>query len=1002
MGEDANGLAPTLPPPPTTTDSGQSPQKRRRTSSTLDSTHTPNWKDTIDQVVQSIVSIRFSQVASFDTEGAETSEATGFIVDADLGLILTNRHVVCSGPFLGEAIAHDHEEVVVTAVYRDPIHDFGFLRFNPAHIRYMPISAIPLRPDLAHVGLDIRVVGNDAGEKLSILAGSISRLDRNAPDYGDLTYNDFNTFYLQAASSTSGGSSGSPVIDIYGRAVALQAGGHNRAATDFFLPLDRVCRALSCIQASLSPQSVPSPLVSSFTPPETIQSVPISVPRGTIQTQWLHRPFDETRRLGLHPATEAIIRQAFPEEIGMLVAETVVPEGPGDRCGLEEGDILIRVNGECVTHFVTLESLLDENVGGSLRFEVERGGVSIGFEVTVQDLHSITPDRYVECGGARMNELSYQLARAYCVPVRGVWVAEASGTFRLDGPDAGSIISHVDHQATPTLQDFIRVMQTIPDRALIPVTYHSIADVHTTNYAVVDVDKHWSSFRLVRRDDTGGVWSFTDIPTLPPPSAKKEGEGKVVPSVRFMELDPSLGKAADLVRSLVKVTFTMPLRIDGFPKDRKVGAGLVLDAGSGIVVVGRNIVPSTLGDVSITVADSLLVRAKILHLHPTHNLAFLQYDPADLGDTPIQTAGFSEERVAPGHRVTLLALNHNHRPICLETTVTDVSCVTIPMDATPRFRAVNVEAITLDTPLAQQCSSGLLADAEGRVRGLWLSYLGERNHSTGHDNEYHLGLPITPVLTTYREFIRVPEKGQGAKAGVVRYLDVEFSPIQMVQARQMGVGPKWVKAVEEANPARHQLFMVRRLEAGGLGKKTLQELDVILSIQGGANGVVTRLSELELAGSREDGDVVEMRILRDKQEMDVRVQVAQSDGKETGRVICWAGAVLQEPHRGVRQQSKQLPSMVYVSGRAKGSPAYMYGIVPTMWIMQVNGIPTPDLDTFMGVVKGCPDHSYVRLKIQTFDQVPMVLSVKQNMHYWPVVEMQRDATDECGWRKIEG
>lgn len=65
-----------------------------------------------------------------DSIGPETSEASGFIVDAEKGIILTNRHVACAGPFVGEAICHDHEEVDVFPIYRDPVHDFGFLKYG--------------------------------------------------------------------------------------------------------------------------------------------------------------------------------------------------------------------------------------------------------------------------------------------------------------------------------------------------------------------------------------------------------------------------------------------------------------------------------------------------------------------------------------------------------------------------------------------------------------------------------------------------------------------------------------------------------------------------------------------------------------------------------------------------------------------------------------------------------------------------------------------------------
>lgn len=43
------------------------------------------WQKTIENVVSNVVSIRFCQTCSFDTDPALTSEATGFVVDAQKG-----------------------------------------------------------------------------------------------------------------------------------------------------------------------------------------------------------------------------------------------------------------------------------------------------------------------------------------------------------------------------------------------------------------------------------------------------------------------------------------------------------------------------------------------------------------------------------------------------------------------------------------------------------------------------------------------------------------------------------------------------------------------------------------------------------------------------------------------------------------------------------------------------------------------------------------------------
>jgi S1-C subfamily serine protease len=101
-----------------------------------------------------------------------------------------------------------------------------------------------------------------------------------------------------------------------------------------------------------------------------------------------HRPFDETRRLGLKPETETIVRKEYPKEIGMLVVETVVPEGPG-AAHLEEGDVLVRINGQTVTKFVSLEEAFDANVNCEIVLDIERGGEAVTVTLAVQDLHSM-------------------------------------------------------------------------------------------------------------------------------------------------------------------------------------------------------------------------------------------------------------------------------------------------------------------------------------------------------------------------------------------------------------------------------------------------------------------------------------------------------------------------------------------------------------------------------------------------------------------------------------
>ena len=850
---------------------------------------------------------------------------------------MTNRHVVGSGPFWGHCVFDNHEEVDCYPVYRDPVHDFGILRYDPKAIKYMHVDGLDLSPDQAKgrvlsaptrvlysrkltihstVGVEIRVVGNDAGEKLSILSGVISRLDRNAPEYGE-GYSDFNTCYYQANAAASGGSSGSPVVSKDGSAVALQAGGRSDgASTDYFLPLDRPLRALQCIQ----------------------QGKPVT--RGDIQCQFLLKPFDECRRLGLSPQWEAAMREAFPDETNMLVAEIVLPDGPSHN-KIEEGDVLVKVNGELITQFIRLDDILDSNVGKPIKVQLQRGGQDVEVEIEVGDLHQITPDRFVTVAGASFHDLSYQQARLYAVAVKGVYVCESAGSFRFDNTDNGWIVQTVDHKKVPDLATFINVMKDIPDKARIVVTYKHLRDLHTLNTTVIYVDRHWSSkMKMAIRNDETGLWDFKDLgdPLPPVPPVRR--------SASFIELDhmPHPG-IADLIKSFVHVNCTMPVKLDGFPKNRRWGMGLVIDADKGLVLISRAVVPYDLCDITVTIADSIIVEGKVIFLHPLQNYSIIKYDPS-LVDAPVKSARLSSEHLTQGAKTYFLGYNRIGRVVHGSTTVTEITAVAIPANSgAPRYRAVNVDAITIDSNLGSTCNSGVLVAPDGTVQALWLNYLGERSPCSQRDEEYYLGLgtpTLLPVISTV-------QKGETPQ---LRMLSVELRSVQMSQARVMGVSDEWIKKVTQANRSHHQLFMVsKRTFERGEHPVSLLEGDIVLKLNG---KICTTISDFDVMYT---SDVLDAVIVRECEEMELQLPTVAAKDMETDHAVSFCGAVLHRPHQAVRQQISKLHSEVYVSSRIRGSPAYQYGVAPTNFITHVNGKPTPDLESFIAATRKIPDNT---------------------------------------------
>ena len=515
---------------------------------------------------------------------------------------------------------------------------------------------------------------------------------------------------------------------------------------------------------------------------------------------------------------------------------------------------------------------------------------------------------------------------------------------------------------------WISAALTLPsDNAKTPVRFVTLDEPRQPQLRILRVDRTWYPAVHCTRDDKLGYWPCEPLPPAPPAEPPEGG------STSFPDYDDR--RAAALAPSLVLVNFDLPFTISGVAERHYYGTGVIVDTERGYVVVDRNTVPMAMGDVHVTFAGSLEIPARVAYVHPLHNLAIVQYDPELIGDTPVRAVRLSKQNMAAGDEAWVVGLAPDHRLIHQQTRIASVDPIILPISRTLRFRDTNLETVSVvNAPNVD----GVLADKQGRVTAMWSSFAYQGGNEAGQITR---GIPAAVVA----EFVETAREGQSFYS-----LETEWNLLPLASARKLGLPEDWLQRLEQHNGIRRQALMVGRVAAGTAVSAALRPGDILLTVDG---EIVTAFSDVERAMQKPE---VTLEYWRNDALGTGTVRTQELDGRSADRVVQWAGALLQDAYRELARQRGIEPDGVYVAYFSYGSPATRYGLWAGRRIVEVDGVPTPDLDSFVAQVRDKKDRESVRLTTLDWNNAPQVITLKLDLHYWPGFEVTRTGD---GWQR---
>lgn len=290
----------------------------------------------------------------FGQSSTQTSAGTGMIVTKD-GYVLTNKHVVEGANSIKVVLDSGETYDKVKLVGTDPSNDVAFLKIND--VDNLPTVKLGDSKTLS-AGQQVIAIGNALGQyQNTITSGIISGTGRSLTAYSsDYSSAENLTDMIQTDAAINAGNSGGPLVNAAGEVIGINTATSSEAdGIGFAIPISSVKGMLKNIIDNNSAS------------------------RAYIGIYYINITPDVAVTYDLPVSAGAYISSSSNQK-------SVIPDGPGEKAGLKDKDIITKVNGVEVGKAGTVSSLIGEYApGDTIQLTILRDGKERNVNLTLDE-----------------------------------------------------------------------------------------------------------------------------------------------------------------------------------------------------------------------------------------------------------------------------------------------------------------------------------------------------------------------------------------------------------------------------------------------------------------------------------------------------------------------------------------------------------------------------------------------------------------------------------------